>query len=186
VFADIDGILKQKGKTLDLSLSLNMPGNDPKFQGYVPATEEEIGRLETAARNKLDTIRDKILNRETFREIDMDATLHLPALLLTCLPMISALTGLIGVKEEFYADRTCTGCGTCARVCLSGKIAMAGKRPAWMEKVRCCNCYSCLNYCPVQSVQMKSSRLMKFHTEKNGRYSHPYAMAKEIAAQKGS
>jgi len=39
-------------------------------------------------------------------------------------------------------------------------------------------------YYPVQSVQIKSKIGMKSYTEENGRYSHPYATANDIARQK--
>ena len=55
---------------------------------------------------------------------------------------------------------------------------MINKKPVWQKKVKCFYCYACINYCPKQSVQIKS------FTEKNGRYPHPYATANDIAGQK--
>ncbi len=43
---------------------------------------------------------------------------------------------------------------------------------------------ACLNYCPAQAVQIKDKWFMKSYTANNGRYSHPYATADDIAAQK--
>ena len=66
----------------------------------------------------------------------------------------------------------------CEKVCLSKKIKMINKKPVWKKDVQCFYCYACINYCPKQSVQIKS------FTEKNGRYSHPYATSDDIARQK--
>ena len=57
-------------------------------------------------------------------------------------------------------------------------------KPAWQNDVKCYFCYACVNYCPKQSVQIKSKWYMKSYTEENGRYPHPYATAEDIARQK--
>lgn len=62
---------------------------------------------------------------------------------------------------------------------------MTDKKPVWQENVRCYMCYVCINYCPTQSVQLGSTWYMKVDTTKIGRYSHPYATAEDIAAEKG-
>lgn len=49
---------------------------------------------------------------------------------------------------------------------------------------KCFLCYACINYCPVHSIQIKSSRLLKIYTYKNGRYFHPEATVNDIYGQK--
>jgi MinD superfamily P-loop ATPase len=85
---------------------------------------------------------------------------------------------------EFYANSKCIQCGTCEKVCLSGKVKMVNGKPVWQKDARSFFCYACLNYCPQHAVQIKSSRFLKSYTESNGRYSHPYATADDIAGQK--
>jgi NAD-dependent dihydropyrimidine dehydrogenase PreA subunit len=92
----------------------------------------------------------------------------------------------IGGVNYFYADTKCCGCGICEKVCLSGKVRMSGRKPEWQKKVFCYMCFACLNYCPRQSVQIKSIPGVKSFTETNGRYPHPYADSNDIAAQKHS
>ncbi|MGE5485854.1 MAG: 4Fe-4S dicluster domain-containing protein [Ignavibacteriales bacterium] len=53
-------------------------------------------------------------------------------------------------SDSFYSDQKCLGCGTCERVCLSGRVWMVDKKPVWDGKVRCYTCRACLNYCPAQ------------------------------------
>ncbi|MBU4534314.1 MAG: EFR1 family ferrodoxin [Euryarchaeota archaeon] len=89
-----------------------------------------------------------------------------------------------GLKDYFYSDSKCIGCGTCERVCLSGKIKMIDNKPVWQKDIKCDMCYACLNYCPVQAVQIKSKWYMNSYTEENERYPHPYAAADDIAGQK--
>lgn len=178
---DLDNILKKKDKTLDSFFSLNMPSNDPKFEGWKPATEEEIKKLESSAQNKLDLIQKYILNKEKRREKDTDFITPMPAfpILSIFLPFLNKIYNV-----EFYADSKCIRCGTCKKVCLSGKVKMIDGKPVWQKDVQCFFCNACLNYCPQQAVQIKSTKLLKSFTDKNERYSHPYATEEDIAKEK--
>lgn len=80
-----------------------------------------------------------------------------------------------GVNDYFYSDSKCKGCGTCEKVCLSGKVEMSDGKPAWRTDVDCYMCYACLNYCPTQSVQIKDKWFMKSYTRPS--YYHPYSRA---------
>ena len=91
----------------------------------------------------------------------------------------------IGGVNYFCSDSKCKGCGTCEKVCLSGKIKMSDKKPVWQKNVFCYMCYACVNFCPAQSVQINDIPFVKSYTRENGRYPHPYATAKDIAGQKG-
>lgn len=63
-FIDVENILKKKGKVLDSFFSWNMASNDPKFEDWQPATDEEIADLKTEVQNNLDSIQKIVLNRE--------------------------------------------------------------------------------------------------------------------------
>lgn len=180
-FIDLENILKKKGKSLDSYFSLNMPSNDPKFEGWEPATDEEIRKLESNVQNKLDSIQEIILKKEKYHEEDTEFITHMPAF-----PILSIFLPFLNrfYNVEFYADSKCARCGTCERVCLSGKVKMIDGKPVWHKDIQCFFCHACLNYCPEQAVQIKSSRLLKSFTEENERYSHPYATADDIAGQK--
>jgi ferredoxin len=180
-FTDIEKILNKKGKSLDSHLTLNMAGNDPKYD-YKAPTKREIAALESVVRNRLDSIKKIILNKEKYKEKDTNITDPVPSLLVKLIPFINIFirpfAEIIGFKSHYYADLKCTGCGTCEKVCLSKKIKLLNGKPVWQKSVKCFYCYACINYCPKESVQIKS------WTEKNGRYSHPYATENDIAGQK--
>ncbi len=180
-FIDLENILKKKGKTLDSYFSLNLPSNDPKFEGWKPTPEKEIRKLESNVQNKLDSIQEIILNKEKSHEEDAEFITPMPAFLILSkiLPLLNRFYNV-----EFYADSNCVGCGTCEKVCLSGKVKMIDGKPVWQKEVQCFFCHACLNYCPQHAVQIKSSRLLKSFTEENERYSHPNANVDDIAAQK--
>ncbi|HYE84078.1 MAG TPA: EFR1 family ferrodoxin [Clostridia bacterium] len=172
-FSGIDKVLGRKGKLLNAFFNLNMPSNDPKFD-YKTPTEDEITKLEAEAKLRLDSIEKIILAKEKSREKDIYYTQKVPFVGL--LSSLADLTG--GMDYNLYADSKCTGCGSCEKVCLSGKIRMEEGKPVWQKDIKCYKCSACLNYCPAQAAQIKS------YTEKNGRYTHPYATIDEIAGQK--
>jgi len=180
-FIDIENILKKKGKRLDSFFTLNMASNDPKFEGWQAATEEEIAKMESEVQNKLDSIQKIILNREKSREKDTDFKMSVPVF-----PILSLILPFLNrfYNVEFYADAKCKSCGTCEKVCLSGKVKIIYGKPVWQKDVQCFSCHACLNYCPEYAVQIKSSRLLKSYTTENERYSHPYATKEDIAEQK--
>lgn len=172
-FDRIDGLLRKKHCRLDAAFTLNMPSNDPKFD-YRPLPEEETARLEYAVQTRLNTMAPVIAAQEHSRMPDTEYTDKIPFLK----PISLLVTLTEHMKDDLYADEKCTGCGTCQQVCLSGKISMAGGLPVWHDTVKCWHCSACLNFCPVQAAQIRS------HTEKNGRYAHPYATVADIAAEK--
>jgi ferredoxin len=179
-FIDLDKLLKKKGKVLDSFLTLNMPSNDPKFEVWQPVTDKEIGELESESRNNLDYIHKIIINQEKARENDTNFNVPMPVF-----PLLSHILPLLNkfYNIDFYYDSNCTSCGTCEKVCLSGKIKIIDKKPVWQD-LPCFFCHACLNYCPEKAVQIQSNRFLKSYTTKNGRYNHPYATADDIAAQK--
>lgn len=181
-FTDIDKILKKKGKSLDSHFALNMASNDPKYDDYKAPTTEEIKSFESVIDENLDVIHKIIKKKKISREKDTTITDPVPPLIVSIVPFLNSIFRPIGeffgFKSHFYADNNCTGCGACEKVCLSKKIKMINKKPVWQKNVKCFYCYACINYCSMQSVQIKS------FTEKNGRYSHPYATANDIARQK--
>lgn len=180
-FIDIEEILKRKGKVLDSFFSLNMASNDPKFDDWHEATEEEIADLEVEIQKNLDSIQKIVINKEKSRKKDTTFTKGMPAF-----PIISSLLPFFNrfYSVEFYSDSKCVSCGTCEKVCLSEKIRLINEKPTWQEDVPCFSCYACVNYCPQQAIQIKSPRFFKTYTEVNGRYSHPYATVDDIARQK--
>jgi formate hydrogenlyase subunit 6/NADH:ubiquinone oxidoreductase subunit I/flavodoxin len=176
-FIDIEKILKKKGKSLDSRFALNMANNDPKSDYKVP-TKKEIKKFEYVVNTRLSIIQKIIINKEKSHEKDTDITFPVSPLVVKLVPIFRPFLEFTRLKSRYYADSKCTGCGTCEKVCLSKKIKMINKKPVWQKNVQCFYCYACINYCPKQSVQIKS------FTEKNGRYSHPYATSDDIARQK--
>jgi ferredoxin len=187
-FPVISKALKKQGKSLNSGFIINMVTNDPKLSFYHDAGKEEIDSLQANALKKLEKIKKKIISREEYHDDDttgvsFSKNLFLNFLLSRLIPFMTHFISPL-VKKYFYADSNCKSCGKCEKVCLSGKIKMIGNKPVWQKNVTCYLCYSCLNYCPAQAIQIYSKIWMKSYTTERGRYLHPYATAGEIAEQK--
>jgi ferredoxin/flavodoxin len=168
---NIKRILKKKGKSMDSQFILNMANNSPT--GLKPGKGDEnwvnqinkkkVSQLESEVQSRLESIHKIILAQEKYPKKAF------PNPFLSLLERIMYfLTYNTKTQINFYTDSTCTGCGTCEKVCLSRKIKMYNRRPVWQKDVNCYYCYACFNFCPMQSILVKYK-----YTKKDGRYFHP-------------
>jgi NAD-dependent dihydropyrimidine dehydrogenase PreA subunit len=192
-FLETDKILKGKGRRLDSFYAITMPsGSEPLAKGYANRiTKERILRLESEMLERLDSIQKTILAKEISRIRDTGDGTRPPSYIVPFLPILRLITPilvpfgkLVESSFDFYYDKKCTGCGLCEETCLAGRIQMKGGFPVWQDTISCHGCFACLNFCPLESVQIKSKFYLKSYTSQNGRYHHPDITAKEIAAQK--
>jgi ferredoxin len=192
-FAEIDKILRRKGRQLDAHFVFTMPsGSEPLAKGYAKRiTKERIRRLESEMLAQLDSIQKIIVDQETSREKDKGDDIPPPTLLVPFMPLVRAISPFLvplGKRVEttfdFVCDENCTGCGICEAVCLSEKVRLVDRRPVWQSDVQCHGCFACLNYCPEEAIQVKSKWYLRSYTVQNGRYHHPAITARDIAAQK--
>jgi len=188
----LDRLLAQKKKKLDAHFVVNMCNNEgPRSEiAYEVPTKARIQQVESAVIAYLDNISPIIRKREAFRGKDDSYTIScspnpVKNLLIEKLVVFGMnLSEYVGGVNYFYHDEKCNGCGICEKVCLSGKIRVAGRQAVWQKNTFCYMCYACLNFCPQQSVQVGSIPGVASHTAENGRYPHPYATVKDIASQK--
>lgn len=76
--------------------------------------------------------------------------------------------------RKFRADGSCTGCGTCGRVCPVSDIEMRDGRPVWLHR-GCMQCCACINRCPEHAIQYGDA------TVNSGRYVFPEDMLRPDA-----
>ena len=191
-FERIADILNKKNKDLDAQFILNMAHNEaPRSDPYyrVP-TAIDLQQIEERVVLEIDEISSIINGKRVSHEKDegviaQSASNPVAAYLIERLVIfLMGLSKYLGGVNYFCHDDKCTGCGLCAKVCLSGKIKMINKEPVWQKAVMCFMCYGCVNFCPVQSVQVNDIPGVKSYTAQNGRYPHPYAKAENLVAQR--
>jgi ferredoxin len=187
----LDNLLRKKGKSLSAFYVLDMTANSPcglvpkgapGFKKMTRRWVERIGAdkvagLDETVHSRMGSICGTIAARGFHR--DGRSRLNMWPRKMTA--GLMSLTQKITPEQTipFYADGDCTGCGTCERVCLSGRIAMAGGRPVWRADTPCYYCFACFNCCPEQALLIADR-----YTEKKGRYLHPGISPEDIAAQK--
>ncbi|MFW9969105.1 MAG: EFR1 family ferrodoxin [Candidatus Odinarchaeota archaeon] len=186
-FSALNKILNKQGKQLNASFIIDMWMNDPKLKFFSVPSTEQLKAKEVKAIEKINIIKDIIANQEEYHDnIDGDTFSHFKSLNYILEKLVSFAVHNIApkVKNYFYVDSKCIGCGICEKVCLSQKINIVNDRPIWQKHIDCYYCYTCLNYCPTKSIQIYSKFYMKSYTEEKGRYPHPYAKVKEMINQK--
>jgi ferredoxin len=184
-FSEMGEILNKKGRKLDAYFVLTMPGSTQSLiKTYSERiNEERIAQLETEMLSRLNEITKIISTREVYHDENLDGV-DMPPVINFLEPLFLSIARLAESNFVFYSDEKCTGCGLCEKVCLAQKIKIAGDQPEWQKNVKCLNCFSCLNYCPEEAVQLKSTWFLKSYTPQNGRYHHSQITAEDIAGQK--
>jgi len=176
----INKVLKKSGKLLDSSFMINMANNSPA--GLKPFADQKWAKkiskdklivLEEKVQENLKLIADYVTKRD---KIYSKGSVSFLSYILE--PIMTKLTQKSS-EIPFYADMSCTKCGICEKVCMSGKVKTVDENVKWDKSVQCYYCYSCFNFCPTQSVLIEKKYLLK-----NGRYHHADTDYKEIFAQK--
>ncbi len=190
--SEINKILRKKGKSLNSHFILTVFNNDPKHKNdnnqysfRIPSTEE-LCQKEIELKTKFDFIQKIIVNKETSHEKDTQYFYKYGFILEWIILLAIKSQESKSIKNYFYTDSKCTGCGLCEKVCLAKKIKMKNGEPCWQEDILCYMCYACLNFCPAESIQINSKWYMKSYTTTQGRYSHPFCLVEDIEAQKSN
>ena len=158
--------------------------NDNKEYSFRIPSNEEIIKKEAEVKVKLDHIQETIENKKISHKKDTECLYKYGFILEQIILIAIKSQELKSIKDYFYADSKCIGCGLCEKNCLSSRIKMKEGKPYWDDNTLCYMCYACINFCPAKSIQINSKWYMKSYTATEGRYSHPFCLAKDIQEQK--
>lgn len=178
----VERLLEGKGRRLDARFLVDFPDNSPTglkpgkgnqaWAGSVAPAEAAL--LDAAAVPLLDEAAGIVAARRRFPE---KPSRSLGPLLAERL--LTRLTGASTTAIGFSVDSSCSGCGTCMRVCPAEKVRLRDGRPEWRREADCFHCYACFNFCPNQAVLVRGK-----YEKKDGRYVHTGITAGDIAGQK--
>ena len=148
-------VLLLKGYRVRAGLGMDMPANMLNMHwGMKPHNVEKIINW---GRRHHQRLVDRVLDdRRYFSAVNLlwELVWCFPFVLYPLFPIVYLLVARVFMAKIMFADRSCTGCGSCARTCPSGAITMVGpkpKTPYWTH--RCEVCMRCMGYCPHKSVQ---------------------------------
>lgn len=177
-YQDLNKMLRKKGKTLNAYFEFKAANNLIVMHGL--DSPEEIAENEARAEIDLEAFAQTV---RAMRDLPWkDAELNWLTEKIV-FPFVGHFM-LPALGQSVYplcAGSACTGCGTCERVCLSGRIRMKGGRPEWRKDIKCCYCFACINYCPAKAIQIRRTK-----TKTSGRYHREGIGAEDIAAQKAT
>jgi ferredoxin len=165
---DIGRRLKRRGFRLRFGAYIDMPSNFGTLFGR--AGPEEAARRLEACPGRLDSIAKGILSGRGSLPLE-------PTALLLPIRQKAYRERRASAHLKWFADESCTGCGTCVRACPFGRIRMEGERPAW--EAGCQECEACFHWCPAKAIQYRGAG-----TEAKWRYRHPGTALGEIEGQK--
>ena len=190
-FEYMNEMLQKQHKRLNAQLDINMPWNHPigKEDLIGMNSEEKINQLEAAMQSKLDEFSTFVLAREAYVPTDtadheLSFGMKLFDLLVPRSLNYKSHEYMYQDLVRFYADEKCKGCGTCQKVCLSGRIEITDKKPHWKREVKCYACFACINFCPQQAIQVESRFPIESYTSLHDRYYHKSVTYKDIAGQR--
>jgi len=166
------GVYSRNGRGINAGFMVKMPGNFPPLS--VPPTGEKQKSILAKAEDDCVRITDDIRNNREKRPGIAPLSSLLQFLLYNPFAKNVHRSG-----ERFSVSAACTSCGTCAVVCPSGNIRIDDGKPVYAD--RCELCCACLNYCPVEAINLN----MMFGTEGRGRYHHPAVTPSDLREQKG-
>lgn len=151
-FVLLESILTSKGYTISGTAAISLPDNFT--QVFNPPSLNECTAIFKEATTEIDTVCSNIAGKRLFR-FQMSKTVE--TIFRLGSPLFLQL-GRFGLKHLFIADRTCTGCGVCARNCPAKTIVIDHKYPVWENG--CSGCGRCINICPHKSIQTSLFRLI--------------------------
>lgn len=155
-FDIINNILEEKGKNLNASFAILMPGNYIPL--YEPSSKEDQEERFQNAKQKVNEISKIIKNHENIKI--SSANIKIMKVL-----QEGNYRKIPKMDRKFWVKENCNNCGICEQICPVQNIKIINDKPQWHQK--CQQCTACLNWCPQEAIQYGKK------TEGRTRYHHP-------------
>jgi len=158
----INKTLKKKGKYLNASFSIKMPGNYLPMYAPLPKEEQQI-RIKNG-KEKVTEIVKIVKEKKDIRVSGIGKILSF---------MQKRNNRKLKLRDEkFWMDENCNSCGICEKICPVNNIEMVDGKPKWLRK--CQQCMACIHWCPQVSIQVAKKTLGR------ARYQNPEISLKDL------
>ncbi|MFX1260336.1 MAG: EFR1 family ferrodoxin, partial [Promethearchaeota archaeon] len=155
-FDIINDILEEKGKYLNASFALLMPGNYIPL--YEPSSREAQKERLKNAKQKVSEISKTIENRKDIK----NSSTNIKGMRIL---QKGNYRKIPKMDRKFWVKENCNNCGICEQICPVQNIKIINNKPRWHQK--CQQCTACLNWCPQEAIQYGKT------TEGRARYHNP-------------
>lgn len=182
---------RQHGFRLAAEYSVRLPMNNLDYEHIPVPIETDSATIIRASKTQIDDICERIVQQRQGKH-------HFARRFLTIAltPMYAAMakasikalrqmahepeTSPLSFRElipltdkSIGVDETCTGCGTCARICPVQNIDVVDGKPEWLH--HCEMCFACDEWCPKGAVH-------HWGRPNGAKYRHPDVKAKDLLA----
>ncbi|MGA2142244.1 MAG: EFR1 family ferrodoxin [Brevinematales bacterium] len=169
-FESIGRVLEVKGRRLNYSYKISMPGN------YITQWYYRLANRTEGMKRSLYKRAEKIIPGIAADIIAGKDRIHrlsfFEKMLSDKFNSYTSKNNYSGWDENFHASENCVSCSVCARICPVENIVMSGGSPAWEHN--CQLCMACIQQCPEQAIQYGDT------TAGRKRYRHPDVSLNEI------
>ena len=157
-----NGLLQQKGISLDTGFLIGMPGNHPKVASMQHKSPEAHYQ---AAAVKIKTIVQQVKAKKPGKLESKWASLgHIIALTAFRKPYRLSLAKKLDFA--YWVNDNCIQCSNCERICPMQNITDSQTKPRWHNN--CINCTACYHHCTSKAICIGKE-------EPSFRYNHPGA-----------
>lgn len=153
----VNGLLKQRGLSLDGRFSVQMP--DTWTPVFNLTNKEKIKEINRKAEKQIADVAGKV-KREAIGDFSRR---KVP---MTAVQLYYRLYEKQRETKHFMVEDNCIGCGLCAKKCPVEAIEIRDGRPVWVKE-KCTLCLGCLHHCPTFAIQYGKQ------TKKHGQYVNP-------------
>ena len=138
--------VEEKGWSLSACFSTKMPETYIGMPGFKLDTEEKAAQKIEAAEAKMRRNVPRLVNRESFSEMDLGKAAWLKSYVIN-----GSFNKFATDDRKYRVTEACIGCGKCATVCPLKNIVLEDGRPKWQG--HCTMCMACYHHCPVNAIQ---------------------------------